>query len=400
MSGTSAAIARTSVADPTAMPSSVDLLVIGGGIIGLAIGYEACRAGQRVLVVERGRPGSGASGVAAGMLAPASEAGATEPCLVELALASCRLYPEWVHAIEADSGMSCHYRTEGSLLVALNRDHDEELEREADHQRALGLSIERLTAGEVLDREPALSPRVTSGIFAEEDRQVDPRALVEALTIAIRRLGGCVQSGAAVQSVWFEDGRVAGVRLGGEDRSVESRAVVVAAGAWSNGPIQGIGEHLPLRPVKGQILRLRGEPLLRHVVRTPDVYLVPRDDGELVVGATMEEQGFDARSTAGATMDLLRAAWQVLPGVHDLELAELSIGFRPALRDNLPAIGPMGPDGLFLATGHYRHGVLLAPATARLLVEAIRTGFTPAELAPFVPARLGATTALLKGDRS
>lgn len=397
MNGTSAAATRTSVAVPTALPSSVDLLVVGGGIIGLAIGYEACRAGQRVLVVERDRPGSGASGVAAGMLAPASEAGATEPCLVELALESCRIYPEWVRAIEADAGVSCRYRTEGTLLVALNRDHDEELEREANYQRALGLGVERLTASEVLDCEPTLSPRVTSGLFAEGDRQVDPCALIEALTIAIRRLGGCVRSGAAVQSVWVEDGRVAGVRLGGDERSIESRAVVVAAGAWSNGPIAGIGEQTPLRPVKGQILRLRGEPLLRHVVRTPDVYLVPRDDGELVVGATMEEQGFDARSTAGATMNLLRAAWQVLPGVDDLELTELSVGFRPALRDNLPAIGPMGPDGLFLATGHYRHGVLLAPATARLLIAAIRTGSMPPELVPFAPVRPGATAGLLSG---
>lgn len=399
MSATSAATAPTSGEDPTAVPSSVDLLVIGGGVIGLAIGYEASRAGQRVLVLERDRPGSGASGVAAGMLAPAAEAGATEPCLVELALASCRVYPEWVRTIEADSGVSCRYRTEGTLLVALNRDHDEELEREADHQRGLGLGVERLTASEVLDREPALSPRVTSGIFAEEDRQVDPRALVEALSIAIRRLGGSVRSGAAVRSVWLEDGRVAGIHVG-QDHAVESHAVVVAAGAWSNAPLQGVAEHLPLRPVKGQVLRLRGGALIRHVVRTPDVYLVPRTDGELVVGATMEEQGFDARSTAGATMDLLRAAWQVLPGVYDLELAELSVGFRPAFRDNLPAIGPIGPDGLFLATGHYRHGVLLAPVTARLLVETIRTGSMPRQLAPFVPTRLGAAAGLLRGDAS
>lgn len=400
MSETSAATARTSVADPTTMPSSVDLLVIGGGVIGLAIGYEASRAGQRVLVVERDRPGAGATGAAAGMLAPASEAGAAEPCLVELALESCRLYPEFVRAVEADSGVSCRYRTEGTLLVALNRNHEEELQRQVDHQRALGLRVSRLTASEVLDREPALSPRAISGIFAEEDRQVDPRALVTALTTAIRRVGGSVRSGAPVESVWLEDGRVAGVRLAdGEDR-VRSGSVVVAAGAWSNGPMQGIGEHLPLRPVKGQAVRLRGEPLLRHVVRTPDVYLVPREDGELLVGGTMEEQGFDGRSTAGATMDLLREAWRVLPGVYDLELAELSAGFRPALRDNLPAIGPMGPNGLFLATGHYRHGILLAPATARLLVEAIRTGFTPPELAPFAPVRLGAIAGLLKGDAS
>lgn len=399
MSATSAATAPTADADPRAAPSSVDLLVIGGGVIGLAIGYEASRAGQRVLVLERDRPGSGASGVAAGMLAPAAEAGATESCLVELALASCRLYPDWVRAIEVASGVACHYRTEGTLLLALSRDHDVELERDADHQRGLGLHVKRLTASEVLDLEPALSPRVTSGTFAEDDRQIDPRALMEALTIAIRRLGGCVRSGVAVESVWLEDGRVAGVHLDGQDRSVASRAVVVAAGAWSNAPLEGVAEHLPLRPVKGQVLRLHGGTLIRHVVRTPDVYLVPRTDGELVVGATMEDQGFDARSTAGATMDLLRAAWQVVPGVYDLAVTELSVGFRPALRDNLPAIGPIGPDGLFLATGHYRHGVLLAPITAQLLVEAIQTGSTPLELAPFAPTRPGPAADLHRGDR-
>lgn len=379
-------------AGPSSGPSSVDLVVAGGGVIGLAIGYEACRAGQRVLVLERDHPGSAATGAAAGMLAPASEAGTAEPCLVDLALESCRLYPEFVRAVEADSGVPCRYRTEGTLLVALNRDHEEELQRQVDHQLALGLNVSRLTASEVLEREPGLSPRITSGVLADGDRQVDPRALATALTIAIGRLGGSVQSGAAVESVWLDGDRVAGVRLAHGGARVRSDSVVVAAGAWSNGPMEGIGERLPLRPVKGQVVRLRGEPLIHHVVRTPDVYLVPREDGELLVGGTMEEQGFDGRSTAGATMDLLREAWRVLPGVYDLAVAELSAGFRPALRDNLPAIGPVGPNGLFLATGHYRHGILLAPATARLLVEAIRVGSMPSQLAPFEPARLGSLT--------
>ena len=371
---------------------SVDLLVVGAGVIGLAIGYEAARAGQRVLVVERDRPGSGASGTAAGMLAPASEAGRTEPSLVELALDSCRRYPAWVRAIEADSGLSCHYRTEGTLLVALNRDHDEALRREVDHQHGLGLHVEPLTADELLDREPGLSPRVTAGVFVEGDLQVDPRALLAALEAAIRRRGGSVEHGAAVGSIWLEDDRVAGVRLAAGDRSIRADAVVIAAGAWSNDLAEPIGERLPLRPVKGQLIRLRGEPCIRHVVRTPEVYLVPRDDGELLVGATMEEQGFDDRVTAGATMDLLREAWRVVPGIHDLAVAELCVGFRPALRDGLPAIGALTPHGLFLATGHYRHGIMLAPATAALLVEAIRAGSPPASLAPFAPDRLRSLT--------
>jgi glycine oxidase len=151
---------------------------------------------------------------------------------------------------------------------------------------------------------------------------------------------------------------------------------------------------MPLRPVKGQILRLRGATLLHHVVRTPDVYLVPRVDGELVVGATMEERGFDPDVTAGATLDLLREAWRVLPGISELAVSELGVGFRPALRDNLPAIGPTAVDGLFVATGHFRHGVMLAPITADLAIDAIFEGRTPPLLAPFLPDRLREGAAL------
>ncbi|MCK9517865.1 MAG: glycine oxidase ThiO [Dehalococcoidia bacterium] len=362
-----------------------DVVVIGAGVVGLAIAYEAARRGHSVLVLERDRIGAGAAGVAAGMLAPASEADCEDPALISLALESCRLYPGWVASIEADSGMRCRYRTEGSLLVALHHDHLEELERLAAFQQGRGLDVRWLTAAAIQAREPGLSPRVIGGLFAEGDRQIDPRFYMPAMAAAIRAHGGEILAGASVTSIVQSAGRATGVcfTLAGDDREVRGTVIVVAAGAWSNGPLAGVLPPLPLRPVKGQILRLRPGPPLRHVIRTADVYLVSREDGELVVGATSEERGFDSRPTAGPVMDLLREAWRVLPLIYELELAELGVGLRPALRDGLPIIGPSPLDGLWLAAGHYRHGIMLAPVTARLLLDAMDSGDIPPLLAPF-----------------
>ena len=386
----------------TVRTSTPDIAVLGGGIIGLAIAYEATRRGQRPLVIERAAVGqSGAAWAAAGMLAPAAEAESEDRALVELALESCRLYPEFVSTVEADSEMDCGYRTEGSLLVAVNRDHREELERLASLQRGLGLDVAWLDAGQVLCQEPTLSPRVVGALFVEGDRQVDPRRLVRALRTAVERRGGQIVEFADVTGLETNDGKVEGVSytVAGERVSASVACVVAAAGVWTNGlPLDAV-HVLTLRPVKGQILRLRGAPIIRHVVRTPDVYLVPRADGELVVGATSEEMGFDARPTAGAALELLREAARVLPGIVELELAEQTVGFRPALRDNLPAIGPAATSGLFLATGHYRHGVMLAPITARLVLDCIDSGSVPPLIAPFQPSRLGQQP-ILKGVAS
>jgi len=360
-----------------------DVAIIGGGVIGLACAYELASANKRVVVLERDRPGSGAGHVAAGMLAPISEADGEDEPFIQLALESCGLYPDWIQRIEADSGLGCGYRDEGSLLVALHRDHEVEWERLAGIQRRLSLESRRLDRAEVLEREPYLSPRVVSGLFVPGDKQVNPRRLTKALAVAIEARGGTVVGGEPLPAApsplaergspeggnraepLIEGGRCVGASMG--DVEVRAEVTVVAAGAWS-GEVwpEGAGV-LPMRPVKGQILRLRGEPLLNHVLRTPDVYLVPREDGELVVGATTEEQGFDTRVTTWAVMDLLREAWRVLPGVAELEMAEAIAGLRPALRDHQPAIGRTAIDGLFVATGHYRHGIVLAPITARLL---------------------------------
>ena len=360
-----------------------DLVVVGGGIIGLAVSYEAARRGLRVLLVERQRLGGGATAVAGGMLAPVSEGEDADPRLVELGLQSARLYPEFVTAVEDDAGRACGYRTEGTLLVALHRDHEAQLDHAAAAHRGHARRFVWLTPEEVKAREPRLAPRVAGAFLAEEDRQVDPRALASALGAALRRRGVTVRESARVRAL--EPG-VVELEVNGTAERVAARQVVLCAGAWCNEALPGL-PALPLRPVRGQIVRLRGEVLIRHVVRTPDVYLVPRADGELLVGATSEERGFDPTPTAGAVLELLREAFRALPGVAELAVSELTVGFRPALRDHLPAIGPTRLPGVFLAAGHYRNGVLLAPVTARLLVEGLVSGAMPEALAPFSPER-------------
>jgi glycine oxidase len=363
--------------------SARDVVVVGGGIIGLSIAYEAARRGLDVLLVERQRLGGGATAVAGGMLAPVSEGEDSDPRLVELGLESARLYPEFVAAVEADGERPCGYRTEGTLLLALHRDHEAQLAHAAAAHRQHARRFVWLSPEEVKAREPRLAPRVAGALLAEDDRQVDPRALAASLAAALARRGVAVREGTLVRAL-----TPGTVELGGNGATerVATRHVVLCAGAWCNEALPGLST-LPLRPVRGQIVRLRGEALLRHVVRTPDVYLVPRADGELLVGATSEERGFDSAPTAGAVLELLREAFRALPGIAELAVAELTVGFRPALRDHLPAIGPTRLPGVYLAAGHYRNGVLLAPVTARLLVEGLVSGAMPESLAAFSPAR-------------
>jgi glycine oxidase len=309
--------------------------------------------------------------------------------MVDLELDSLARYPEFVSTLEGLTGEPCGYRTEGTLWVALDRDQDGELERLASMQRAKGLGARRLTPAEVQGHEPHLSGRIVAGLLAPGDHQVDPRALSRALVAALARLGGRVAAGCRATRVEQASGRAEGV-TGLTDAgafTVRADVVVLSAGVWTE-DVTGGAPPLGLRPVKGQLVRLSGPELVRHIVRSPDVYLVPRRGGELLVGATMEEQGLDAMPTAGAVLDLLREAWRLVPGVYDLALSEVSVGFRPAVRDHLPVIGATATRGLYVATGHFRNGVLLAPATAHHLAEWIVSGTAPGALAPFGVGRL------------
>jgi glycine oxidase len=401
-------------------PEAASVVVVGAGIIGMSLAFELARRSVDVVVLERSRPGAGAAGVAAGMLAPTSEAEDENPELVRLALESHRLYPEFVDAVQRASGLTCGYRREGTLLVALGLDDDGELARLKGLQQRLGFSTTWLDPGQVQALEPGLSPRITSVLFAPGDQQVDPRAMLTALQGAVTRFGGRVITNACVSGFETHDGRLdrvtgltgpaapdpatglpeaaQGLQQPGEPFAVRCRSAVLAAGAWSGRDLKWPAMPLGVRPVKGQLVRLRGPELIRHVVRAPRVYLVPRQGGELVVGATMEEQGFDPTPTAGAVMDLLWNARLVAPAVYDLELLEVNVGFRPATRDHLPLIGATEVSGLYVATGHFRHGVLLAPATAALLADLIVEGRLDPILAPFRPERRGETLSSRRGQ--
>ncbi len=368
------------------VPASASVVIVGGGIVGLSLAFALARRGADVLVLERMRVGAGAAGVAAGMLAVAGEAEYETLELARLAVESRRLYPEFVRAAEQASGLACGLRQDGTLVVALGRDDEEELERLRHFQQRLGLSSTWLDGDQTRAEEPQLSPRVTAGLLAPEDHQVNPRAMLVALEQAVKTLGGQVLTGRQVTGFEVEGGRLARVR--GREFAVRCEAAVLAAGAWSSTGLAWPGSPIAVRPVKGQLVRVRGPALLRRVIRAPSVYLVPRQDGELVVGATMEEQGFDATPTAGAVMDLLWQARLVVPAVYDLELAEANTGFRPATRDHLPLIGPADVPGLYIATGHFRHGVLLASVTAVLLADLILDGRASPLLTPFAPERL------------
>ena len=366
-----------------------DVVIVGGGVVGLAVAWALARKGFRPLVIDRPRRGGEASWAAAGMLAPVSEVDVEGPALIDFGIESLRRFPAFVAELEAESGGSCRFRTEGSLWVALTRDEDEEVARLESIMQARSLPVRRLLPREILEREPYLSARVVAGLLVEGDLQVDPRALVSRLTEALARRGGELLRGLVSEVSRAGPGRLAlRLQAEGAETSLVATRLVIATGAWTDEgialPIRAPG----VRPVKGQIVRLRGARILRHVIRNPECYLVPREDGELLLGATIEEQGFDIEPTAGAVLDLLRHSWRVLPGLYDMQLSEVSVGLRPALADHLPVIGVSEIEGLYLATGHFRNGILLAPATAHFLAEAIATGHPHAALEPFSPDRL------------
>ena len=373
------------------MRDSYDVVVAGAGVIGSAISWRAASAGLSVLLVDQGQSRPAASNLAAGMLAPVTEATFGEEGLLALNLLSAERYPGFVEEVEEASGMSVGFSTRGTVHVALDRDQKESLRRLYDFQTSLDLAAEWFDGDSCRALEPALHPRVLGGVHASGDRSVNPRALTSALRSAAARAGADEASGARVASFELRDGKVAVVRL--EDGSVACDSLVVAAGCWS-GDIAGIEPWLSaaLRPVKGQILRLDARssaPSLPvgHVVRTEDVYLVPRTDGEIVVGATVEEQGFDTDVTAGAVFDLLRAAEEVVPSVREMKLVEMSAGLRPGSADNEPLIGRTDVEGLLIATGHFRNGVLLAPVTADAIVEMIDKDTVPEYVERFSPMR-------------
>ncbi len=368
-----------------------DVVVIGGGVIGLSIGWRAAQRGMRVVVLERGRAGGGTSHHAAGMLAPVAEVVPAEEPLLDLGLRSARLYPSFAAEVAGAAGVDgIGYTRCGTLLVARDADEAEALERELALRLRLGLEVQRLLPSEARRREPGLAPALRLALEVPDDHAIDPRALTAALAAALRSAGGELREHCEASELTLAGGAVDGVALA-DGSSLRAGRVVIAAGAWSE-QIGGVPERarVPVRPVKGQIMRLHdpaGSGLLRRVIRMGPSYITPRGDGRYVIGATSEERGFDRTVTAGAAFELLRDASELVPGVLELVLDELSAGLRPGTPDNLPAIGPSAVPGLHWAAGHRRGGILLAPATAEMVLAALAGDGPPAHAKPFAPER-------------
>ena len=372
------------------MTERLDAVVVGAGVIGLACAWRAAQSGLNVRVIERSEPGSGASGVAAGMLAPVGEATWGEEALLEAALASHAMWPDFAAELaEAQDAESSLVRN-GALHVALDADEAGELRRRFDLMRSLGLEAEWLTGRECRDLEPGLGPSAYAGAHAPHEMGVDPVAIVAALRGACESEGVEIVTGSAVSGALWDGDAICGVTTGdGAEHRAET--VVLAAGAWS-GTTSWLPDAAlpPVRPVKGQIITLRGPaepPVADRIVVTERVYLVPRADGRLIAGATVEEMGFDTRVTAGGVHELLREAYRALPDVAELELERVVAGLRPGTPDNAPVVGCSQIDGLVFATGHYRNGILLAPLTARGVAALLTGEEMPGELRVADPAR-------------
>ncbi|TYP86531.1 glycine oxidase ThiO [Blastococcus xanthinilyticus] len=361
--------------------------VAGGGLIGLSVAWRAAQRGLTVTVVDDA-PGTGASHAAAGMLAPVTEAGYGEEALLQLCLASLERWPAFAADVEAAGGVPVGLRTAGTLVVGFDDDDMRALDALHAFQRELGLAADRLTPRATRRREPSLTPRVRGGLLVPGDQSVDGRSLHAGLLAAARAAGVRLVE-RRVAGVHVEGGRAAGLLLpSGEVLAAD--AVVLALGAHSAG-LPGV-PPLPVRPVKGQILRLAGAADLlrgtvRALVRGRQVYLVPYAGDRLVVGATVEDRGFDATVTAGGVHELLHDAIDVVPEVGELELVETLARWRPGTADNAPLLGPSGLPGLALATGHHRNGVLLAPVTGEILADYLSRGQLPELAAPFTADR-------------
>ncbi|MEU8969606.1 glycine oxidase ThiO [Streptomyces monashensis] len=372
-----------------------DVLVIGGGIIGLVTAWRAAQRGLTAAVVDP-EPGGGAARVAAGMLAAVTELHYGEETLLALNLESARRYPDFAAELTELTGHDLGYRRCGTLQVALDADDRAHLRELHVLQERCGLESQWLSGRECRRLEPMLAPGVRGGLRVDGDHQVDPRRLAAALVVA------CERSGVVFHRAWAKRldvarGRAAGVTLA-DGTAPRAGQTVLAAGSLS-GRLAGVPEALlpPVRPVKGQVLRLAVPrayaPFLsrtvRAVVRGGHVYLVPRENGELVVGATSEELGWDTTVTAGGVYELLRDAHELVPGITELPLTETRAGVRPGSPDNAPLLGPSGLDGLLLATGHYRNGVLLTPVTGDVMAGLLADGELPEEARPFTPRRFG-----------
>lgn len=378
-----------------------DVLVVGGGVIGLACAWRAAEAGLAVRLLERDRIGGGASNVAAGMLAPVGEATWGEERLLAMGLASHRDWPAFATDLARAAGVGAAdgagagvgYLPLGALHVGMDRDEVEELQRRFDLMRELELDAEWVTPTRSRELEPGLGPSAGAGFFAAHEAAVDPRLLTAALARAATAAGVEIVEDAEAAEATIEGDTLVGVRTT-DGTGYRAGTTLLAGGAWSGADWLPETARPPIRPVKGEIVTLRqteGEAVCEHIVVSERVYMVPRTDGRLVIGATVEERGFDTRVTAGGVLELLREGYRALPDIFEMELVETLAGFRPGSPDNIPLIGRSHSlDGLMFATGHYRNGILLAPFTAAVVAAELTGAELPPEAAAADPARFAA----------
>ena len=363
-----------------------NVIIIGAGVVGLGIAWRLAQRGVEVTVFDKGCAGAGASHAAAGMLAACVEAEPGEEALVALGRTSQAQWPDFATELERVTGISVDLRREGILMIALTADDQARLHHHLEFQRSLDLPLEWIGAAELRRREPHLGSTLAGAIYSPQDHQVDNRKLVTALRSAAEEAGATIHEYQSVRGIVIAGERARGVAL--TDRTeVTADAVVLAAGAWSR-TIEGLAPALrpPVRPLKGQAIALQMDPaapLIHHVCWAPGVYMVPRNDGRLILGATVEEKGFDPNLTAGGVLALLEAAWRAVPAVEELPIAEMWVGHRPGSRDDAPILGPSGVPGLIYATGHHRNGILLAPVTANFIAHAVIDGVVAPDIAPF-----------------
>ncbi len=364
-----------------------DVIVAGGGLIGMTIAWRCAQRQMSVTVLDPD-PGGGASYAAAGMLAPVAEVAYGEEALLELCRTSLRRFPAFVEEVEEVVGYDLGLRTAGTLVVGFDDDDMAALDDLRTYQEELGLDVQRLTPGQARRAEPSLTTRLRGALAVAGDHSIDARALHAALTVAAEKAGVQVLR-SSIASIRTDGGRATGVTL--SDGTELTASTVVAALGAQTAALAGMPD-VPVRPVKGQILRLAGaadvlQGTVRALVRGRQVYLVPYGRDGLIVGATVEDRGFDRTVTAGAVHDLLRDAIDAVPAVTELELVETLSRWRPGTPDNAPLIGASDLPGLVLATGHYRNGVLLSPITAEIVAELVATGTLPDVATPFRPDR-------------
>lgn len=367
------------------------VIVVGGGVIGLAVAWRAARSGHDVTVVDPA-PGRGASWVAAGMLAPVTEAHLGEEAVLDLNRRAAAAWPVFARDLAEQAGLEVELRESGTVVAALDADDRARLDDLAERLALLGLSVDRLTSRQLRRREPALAPGVRGGLDVAGDHAVDNRQVLRALLAATPRAGVALDRGPATRVVTDGD-HVVGVELADGDRIACDVAVVAAGHASPSLAVAGIAP-VPVRPVRGEVVRLLDDPaapLLRRTVRGTargwPVYLVPRSHGEIVVGATADDRHEAGPATAGGVLELLRAAVDLVPGIRELALVETCAGLRPGTPDNLPLVGPTDVEGLVLATGHYRHGILQAPLAAEAVASVLADGTLPDALAAADPRR-------------